>query len=197
MSDEINEEQINSVLDKISKQIRQQTDVEIKISEEENHSENQNSEPSPLTYMKDENDIQWTESIEIEVKKFAEICRTESENTKWKAKKHYYTGRFIQIFLIILGSLSVYSSASSLNVDTKNSINIFTGFSTTVLSSIYTIFGFTKKATLEFEASLSLDNISKMLSYEILKPPHQRKSPFDIIYFSNMSRDKIVKKLGM
>lgn len=197
MSDEINDEQINSVLNKISQQIRQQSDVEIKINDDEHNQNNENNEPSPLTYMKDETDIQWNESIEIEIKKFAEICKIESENTKWKAKKHYYTGRAIQIFLIILGSLSVYSSASSIDTDTKDAINIFTGFSTTVMSSIYTIFGFTKKATLEFEASLGLDNISKMLSYELLKPTHQRKSPFDIIYFSNMSRDKIVKKLGM
>lgn len=203
MSDDISEDEINTVLDKISKQIKQQAEIEIKISEHnnntpdtsDNHEDNQ--EPTPLTYLKDENDVQWTETIEVEIKKFADICKKESEATKWKAKKHYYAGRIIQICLIILGSLSVYSSASSINADTKNAINIFTGFSTTVISSVYTMFGFTKKATIEFEASMGLDNISKMLLYELLKPSHQRKSPFDIIYFSNMSRDKIIKKLGM
>lgn len=202
MSDDISEDEINTVLDKISRQIKQQAEIEIKISENNNRPDNHEDtpdtqEPTPLTYLKDENEVQWTETIEVEVKKFADICKKESEATKWKAKKHYYAGRIIQICLIILGSLSVYSSASSINADTKNAINIFTGFSTTVISSVYTMFGFTKKATIEFEASMGLDNISKMLLYELLKPSHQRKSPFDIIYFSNMSRDKIIKKLGM
>jgi len=203
MSDDISEDEINTVLDKISKQINQQAEIEIKISENNNNTPDtpdtheDNQEPTPLTYLKDENEVQWTETIEVEIKKFADICKKESEATKWKAKKHYYAGRIIQICLIILGSLSVYSSASSINADTKNAINIFTGFSTTVISSVYTMFGFTKKATIEFEASMGLDNISKMLLYELLKPSHQRKSPFDIIYFSNMSRDKIIKKLGM
>lgn len=204
MSDGITDNNINKVLDNISKQIKEQN-IEIKIDTQDNESPNINNsirnsehnDPSPLTYIKDENEIQWTEKIEEEIKKFSDICKIECDNTRFKAKRHYLFGRVIQITLIILGSLSVYSSASSIEIETKNIINIFTGFSTTVISSIYTIFGFTKKATIEFEASLGLDNISKMLKYELLKPIHQRKSPFDLIYFSNMSRDKIVKKLGM
>jgi len=204
MSDAITDNNINRVLYNISKEIKEQN-IELKIDIQENESPDINSikrnsddnDPSPLTYIKDENDIQWTEKIEEEIKKFSDICKKECDNTRFKSKRHYLFGRVIQISLIILGSLSVYSSASSIEIETKNIINIFTGFSTTVISSIYTIFGFTKKATIEFEASLGLDNISKMLKYELLKPIHQRKSPFDLIYFSNMTRDKIIKKLGM
>ena len=36
MSDDISEEEINTVLDKISKQMKQQSEIEIKISENNN-----------------------------------------------------------------------------------------------------------------------------------------------------------------
>ena len=89
MSDDISEDEINTVLDKISKQIKQQAEIEIKISENNNNTPDtpDHQEPTPLTYLKDENEVQWTETIEVEIKKFSDICKKESESTKWKAKK--------------------------------------------------------------------------------------------------------------
>jgi len=146
--------------------------------------------PSPL-------ESAWNDDIEKEIENFAEICEKEAKNTKYKAKKQFYIGRFMQISLILLGSVSVYTSAATFDIDIKNYVNIFTGFSTTVISSIYTLFGFTKKSTIAFETSLGLDNLARMLRCELLKPIRNRKSPFELIYFSNMNRDKLIKKVGL
>ena len=138
----------------------------------------------------------WTDNVENEIENFASICDNEAKICKKKARKQFLTGRILQISLIILGSISVYSSASNIDLDIKNSISLITGFSTTVISSIYTMFGFTKKSNITFETSLGLDNIARMIRCEMLKPKKVRKSPFDLIYYCNTVRDKLIKKKG-
>ena len=58
------------------------------------------------------------------------------------------------------------------------------------------MFGFTKKSTITFETSLGLDNIARMIRCELLKPKNRRISPFDLIYYANISRDKLIKRKG-
>ena len=118
----------------------------------------------------EDNSNMWTDDIEDQVELFASICEEEANEYKNKSRKQFYIGRTMQISLIIFGSLSVYSSASNIDITIKDSINIIAGFSTTVISSIYTMFGFTKNSTLTFETSLGLDGISRMIRCELLKP---------------------------
>lgn len=136
----------------------------------------------------------WSSSIEEEITNFASICEEEANEQKNKAKNQSRIGRSLQISLIILGSISVYSSASSLELDIKNSISLITGFSTTVISSIYTMFGFTKKSTITYETSIGLESIARMIRCELLKPKNKRVSPFDLIYYANVARDKLIKR---
>jgi len=137
----------------------------------------------------------WTDNIEEQIENFAELCEKESIELNKKADNNLYIGRSMQILLIILGSMSVYSSSTSmLDSSIKDIIVLLSGFSTTVISSIYTMFGFTKKSTLIYEISLGLDNISRMIRCELLKPRNIRKSPYDLIYICNITRDKLIKK---
>jgi TusA-related sulfurtransferase len=139
----------------------------------------------------------WTEDLEEEIKNFSKLCEAEAEKCGRKAKKNFYIGRGLQIALILLGSISVYSSASSFEMDIKNAISLFSGFSTTVVSSIYTLFGFTKKSTISFETSLGLYSLAMMIKCELLKPTRIRKSPFELMHFCTMTHDKLMKKIGV
>lgn len=163
----------------------------------ENSSEKKRDSVSFNSNKQDDNDIlMWTSSIEDEITNFANICEADASEFKKKSKSQSNIGKSLQISLIILGSLSVYSSASNIDLDIKNSISLITGFSTTVISSIYTMFGFTKKSTITLETSLGLDSIARMIRCELLKPKNKRISPFDLIYYANITRDKIIKKKG-
>lgn len=139
----------------------------------------------------------WTPQLEEQIKKFAAACDKEAKMCKNKARRHFVIGRCMQITLIILGSISIYSTAAGLADEIRNAMSFFSGFSTTVISSVYTLFGFTKKATIEFETSLGLYSLAMMINCELLKPARIRKSPFELMYFSNMSRDKLIKKIGV
>jgi hypothetical protein len=137
----------------------------------------------------------WTDNIEEQIENFAELCEKESIELNKKGDNNLYIGRSMQILLIILGSISVYSSSTTmLDSSIRDIIVLLSGFSTTVISSIYTMFGFTKKSTLIYEISLGLDNISRMIRCELLKPRNIRKSPYDLIYICNITRDKLIKK---
>lgn len=137
----------------------------------------------------------WTDNIEEQIENFAELCEKESIELNKKGDNNLYIGRSMQILLIILGSISVYSSSTTmLDSSIRDIIVLLSGFSTTVISSIYTMFAFTKKSTIIYEISLGLDNISRMIRCELLKPRNMRKSPYDLIYICNITRDKLIKK---
>ena len=144
---------------------------------------------------KDKNIELWTDNIEEQIENFAELCEKESIELNKKGNYNLYIGRSMQILLIILGSISIYSSSTTmLDSSIKDIIVLLSGFTTTVISSIYTMFGFTKKSTIIYEISLGLDNISRMIRCELLKPRNIRKSPYDLIYICNITRDKLIKK---
>lgn len=137
----------------------------------------------------------WTDNIEEQIENFAELCEKESIELNKKGDNNLYIGRSMQILLIILGSISIYSSSTTmLDSSIRDIIILLSGFTTTVISSIYTMFGFTKKSTIIYEISLGLDNISRMIRCELLKPRNIRKSPYDLIYICNITRDKLIKK---
>jgi len=137
----------------------------------------------------------WTDNIEEQIENFAELCEKESIELNKRGDNNLYIGRSMQILLIILGSISVYSSSTTmLDSSIRDIIVLLSGFSTTVISSIYTMFAFTKKSTIIYEISLGLDNISRMIRCELLKPRNMRKSPYDLIYICNITRDKLIKK---
>lgn len=139
----------------------------------------------------------WNPILEKQIKQVAEDCEKKAKLSKYKAKKNFFIGRFMQITLILLGSISIYSTSAEIDLNIKNAVSIITGFSTTVISSVYTLFNFTKKSTIEFETSLGLYSLSMMLNSELLKPARIRKSPFELMQFAYMTRDKLIKKVGI
>ena len=140
-------------------------------------------------------DVEWNKDLENEIIKISNYCKKESSHSFQKGKSYINYGKYIQILIIILGACSVYIGASSAPLEVKDPINIVLGATTSIVSSIYSMFSFSKKGNLFKDVSFGLDNLSRTLRCELFKPKRTRQPVMEFIMFAQVSRDKLLKKI--
>jgi len=131
------------------------------------------------------------------VKEFIDISEECSEESiKYKNQSSFYInwGNSLKILNVVLGVGSMCIASSSLSETIKNPIYIVLSGLYSISSSVYGIFSFSEKGVVLKDISYQLDNLSRMIRCEILKPPHNRQSVNDFIIFIQSARDKIIKK---
>ena len=182
-----NDQHMNHILTKIRSNIADsnKNDFVIQVSDEHND----------LNIPSQDSSIIWNKEIEEEIMNIAQCCKDEAYNAKSQGDTFLKYSKYLQLSLIILGSTSVYISASPIESNIKEPINVVLGAFTTIISSVYTMFSFSKKGLVYKEVGQSLDNLARILRCEILKPIDTRQSVNELILFSQMSRDKYLKKL--
>jgi len=182
-----NDEHMNHILTKIRTNLADsnKNDIVIQVSDEHND----------LNIPSQDSSIIWNKEIEEEIMNIAQCCKDEAYNAKSQGDTFLKYSKYLQLSLIILGSTSVYISASPIESNIKEPINVVLGAFTTIISSVYTMFSFSKKGLVYKEVGQSLDNLARILRCEILKPIDTRQSVNELILFSQMSRDKYLKKL--
>jgi len=131
------------------------------------------------------------------VKEFIDISEECSEESiKYKKQSSFYInwGNSLKILNVVLGVGSMCIASSSLDESIKNPIYIVLSGLYSISSSVYGIFSFSEKGVVLKDISYQLDNLSRMIRCEILKPSHNRQSVNDFIIFIQSARDKIIKK---
>jgi len=182
-----NDIHMNEILGKIRKNIAESNQHDLTNISDENH--------DSAVINIDESTFEWNKNIEEEILNIAQCCKDEALNSKSQGELYLRYSKYLQLSLIILGSTSVYISASPIASSVKEPINVVLGAFTTIISSVYTMFSFSKKGLIYKEVGQSLDNLARILRCEILKPIDARQSVNELILFSQMSRDKYLKKL--
>jgi len=191
-----NDDHMNQILNKIRKNIFHSNTTKPEIPVQKQLSSSSNSDVIiNIPQQGDQDPSLWNSNIEDEIAQIAECCRGEADQSKSVGETYLKYSKYLQVSLIILGSTSVYISASQIPTEIKESINVVLGASTTIVSSIYTMFSFSKKGAIYKDVGQGLDNLSRILRCEILKPIVSRQSVNELILFAQMTRDKLLKKL--
>ncbi len=141
--------------------------------------------------------INWTDDMEDEILNFSEVCFNDSETTNNKANFYIKYGKILQVSLIVLGVSSVYISSSSVPSEIKNNINVVFGASSAILSSVYTLFSFSKKGNKLKEISYDLSNLARIIRCELFKPITKRDNVTNFLIFIQTTRDKLLKKVDI
>ena len=159
--------------------------------------ETSDSNFSDTFFFTSENDnlVEWNSQLEEEILKLSKICEKEGELYKLKSNSFTLYGKSLQTLLIILGTCSVYISSADVNNQVKSIMNIIFGSLTTIVSAIYSVFGFSKKGMKYKEVSTGLDNLSRLLRCETYKPYNSRKGVNELFLFAEVTRDKYLKKI--
>jgi hypothetical protein len=141
-----------------------------------------------------EEENMWNKEMVKEFIDISEECSEES--VKYKNQSSFYInwGNSLKILNVVLGVSSMCIASSSLDESVKNPIYIVLSGLYSISSSVYGIFSFSEKGVVLKDISYQLDNLSRMIRCEILKPPHNRQSVNDFIIFIQSARDKIIKK---
>ena len=114
-----------------------------------------------------------------------------------KANFYIKYGKILQVCLIILGVSSVYISSSSIPEEIKNNTNVVFGASSAIISSVYTLFSFSKKGIKLKEISYDLANLSRIIKCELFKPFNKRDDITNFLIFIQTTRDKLLKKIDI
>lgn len=156
-----------------------------------------NSDLSDTFFLSSNSDdlAEWNSKLEEEILKLSKICEKEGEIYKTKSNNFTLYGKTLQTFLIILGTCSVYISSANINSDVKSIMNIIFGSLTTIISAVYSVFGFSKKGMKYKEVSTGLDNLSRLLRCETYKPYSSRRGVNELFLFAEVTRDKYLKKI--
>ena len=142
--------------------------------------------------------ISWTDSIEKEILEFAELCTEDEEEYKKKFKLNDRISKSFQASILLLGAVSLYTAtSSSIQQDIKDILQTVTGGLSGVMTSVYNLFGFSKKAVLSNESSSRMRDIVRKIKVQLLKPIELRTDPFKLIFESESERDNIIKKMNV
>jgi hypothetical protein len=169
----------------------------INIESNSKDKEDLNSELSDTFFLSSDNDniAEWNSKLEEEIIKLSKICEKEGELYKTKSNSFTLYGKSLQTLLIILGTCSVYISSADVSIEVKNVMNIIFGSLTTIVSAVYSVFGFSKKGMKYKEVSTGLDNLSRLLRCETYKPYNSRRGVNELFLFAEVTRDKYLKKI--
>jgi hypothetical protein len=139
----------------------------------------------------------WTNEMEDEILSLSDTCFNDSDNINKKANFYIKYGKILQVSLVVLGVSSVYISSSSIPDIVKNNINIVLGASSAIISSIYSLFSFSKKGIKLKEISYDLANLSRIIRCELFKPSDHRDDITNFLIFIQTTRDKLLKKVDI
>jgi hypothetical protein len=141
--------------------------------------------------------INWTDDMEDEILNLSEVCFNDSKSTNNNANFYIKYGKILQVSLIVLGVSSVYISSSGVPSEIKNNINVIFGASSAILSSVYTLFSFSKKGNKLKEISYDLSNLARIIRCELFKPITKRDNVTNFLIFIQTTRDKLLKKVDI
>jgi hypothetical protein len=169
----------------------------VNIDSDKKSSDRLDSDLSDTFFLSSNSDdlAEWNSKLEEEILKLSKICEKEGEIYKSKSNNFTLYGKTLQTFLIILGTCSVYISSANVNSDVKSIMNIIFGSLTTIISAVYSVFGFSKKGMKYKEVSTGLDNLSRLLRCETYKPYSSRRGVNELFLFAEVTRDKYLKKI--
>jgi len=192
--------EVNTFSSRYSDNISKNTENNFRLKNEESgfvsrHSSNQIKDKNLLEENTDT--INWTDDMEDEILNFSEVCFNDSETTNNKANFYIKYGKILQVSLIVLGVSSVYISSSSVPSEIKNNINVVFGASSAILSSVYTLFSFSKKGNKLKEISYDLSNLARIIRCELFKPITKRDNVTNFLIFIQTTRDKLLKKVDI
>jgi len=136
----------------------------------------------------------WTPEIEEEILKMSKCCKNEASELHKKGVKMIKYGKLFNVGSIVFSALTIYISSSALTSSVKDPIVICFSACSAITNSIYSLYRFSKNGSLYKEVSHGLDNLSTNLRCEVYKPIKSRKNVNDLIFDSQLEREKLLSK---
>jgi hypothetical protein len=137
----------------------------------------------------------WNDNIENYYIEFQKICIEESIRYKQLNYRHEFISNLLK-FILLLSSCFTFtlslSSPSSVFFQVSTTI---TSILTTIITSIISFFTFEKRSEIEYYIYKGLDKINQNISIELIKPPHIRCDPYELILTLQNQRDELLKKI--
>jgi|LauGreDrversion4_2_1035121.scaffolds.fasta_scaffold104570_2 hypothetical protein len=136
-------------------------------------------------------DIETTRYVE----RLSADCRKDAEHYALKGKYYRRASNCIQLSMIILGGVTTFINGSDFITEYNRKIisSVFSCVSS-ILGSIYVIFSFSKKSIVNNNIGTGMKTLHNEIEKELLKPRIQKGDPYELIDFSEETREKLLKQ---
>lgn len=136
-------------------------------------------------------DIETTRYVE----RISADCKQDADHYIEKAKYYRRASNCIQLSMIILGGVTTFINGSEFITDVNRKIisSVFSCVSS-ILGSVYVIFSFSKKSIVNSNIGTGMKNLHNEIEKELLKPKLQKSDPYELIDFSEETREKLLKQ---